>query len=95
VETEKAGLKGQIDVLLQRLALATEQQKAATEQGAKFESELSALKAGAAMGEAAKDIQLLTTNLDITLQKLLLANNTVTSTLTFPGTGYFDKPKPK
>jgi hypothetical protein len=47
------------------------------------------------MGEAAKDIQLLTTNLDITLQKLLLANNTVTSTLTFPGTGYFDKPKPK
>jgi hypothetical protein len=55
----------------------------------------SRLKAKAAMGEAAKDVQLLTTNLDITLQKLLLANNTVTSTLTFPGMGYFDKPKPK
>jgi hypothetical protein len=95
VETEKASLKGQIDVLQQRLALATEQQRAAAEQATKFESELSAIKAKAATGDTAKDIQSLTTNLEITLQKLLLANNTVTSTLTFPGAGYFDKPKPK
>src|SRR5262245_14885796 len=44
LKAQIAGLKGEQDVLTQRLALATEQQKAATEQAKKFEVELNEFK---------------------------------------------------
>ena len=70
----EAGLKGQIDVLTQRLALSAEQQKASNEYGKKVESELAEYKAQGAD----------TKRLEISVGNLITANNLVTSTLTSP-----------
>jgi hypothetical protein len=76
-------LQGQIDVLTQRLALATEQQKAATEQAKKFEAELEQLKAKTSRDPTTSvEIKKITMDLDRALQRLMASNNAVSSTLT-------------
>jgi TolA-binding protein len=82
---EIAGLKGQIDVLLQRLALAADQQKASAEYAKKVESELAQVNAQAAKGADAKELQLTVKGIENSLGALINSNNQVTRTLTFPG----------
>jgi hypothetical protein len=87
LEAETAALKGEINVLTQRLELATEQQKAATDQAKIFEVQLAELKSKTSRGEqpSPSEIKNATIVLDIALQRLLAANDAVTSTLTIPG----------
>jgi hypothetical protein len=86
LETEIVHLKSANNVLTQRLALATEQQKAATGQAEILKVELAQLKAKTSRGEqpSPTEIRNATTVLDIALQRFLVANNAVTSTLTIP-----------
>jgi chromosome segregation ATPase len=82
LEGEKIALKGQIEILQQRLALAAEQQKVVTEQAKEFQAELAQLKAKVGKGESVGDLQLFTTTLGATLDKVVNSNNAVGSTLT-------------
>jgi hypothetical protein len=86
LETEIVHLKSANNVLTPRLALATEQQKAATGQAEILKVELAQLKAKTSRGEqpSPTEIRNATTVLDIALQRFLVANNAVTSTLTIP-----------
>lgn len=90
LEGEKVGLMGQIEVLQQRLSLAIELQKAATEQAKSFEAQLGKLREKMAKDLLFdKELQVATAKLDIALGKLLTANSAVSGTLTPPsGTGY-------
>jgi len=90
LEGEKIGLKGQVDV--QRLALATEQNKLTEGQVKKFQGELEELKARVKRGESLKELQNFTSNLDTTLENLYQANNAVGHTLTFIVPGNHDVP---
>jgi outer membrane murein-binding lipoprotein Lpp len=82
---ENVGLNGQIEILKQRLALATEQQAAAEREAEGFRKQLDELKEKVAHNAPARDIQVVTTNLDVLLGRLLTANNATTATLTFAG----------
>ena len=85
-DAEKAALNGQIAILKQRLALATEQQAAAEREAENFRKELDELKEKLAHNAAPNEIAIATTNLDVLLGRLLTANNATTATLTFSGT---------
>ena len=88
LKTEIAGLKGQLAIFEQRLALATEQQKAAEREAEDFRLELGELKKKVASNASPKELQVVTTNLDVLLGRLLTANNATSATLTFSGVGY-------
>jgi hypothetical protein len=81
-EAAEAGLKGQIDVLTQRLALSAEQQIASNEYAKKVENELAEYKAQAAKGADPKELELAIKSLESSVGNLITANNLVTSTLT-------------
>jgi hypothetical protein len=81
LKTEIVGLKGQINVLLQRLALAAEQQKASNEYAKKVERELAGYKTQTAKGADPKELQFAVRGLESSVINLITANNLVTSTL--------------
>ena len=88
LETEKAALKGQIDVLEQRLALATEQQAVAAKEAESLKKQVDERRKQFAEKSVPADVGLFTTNLDVALARLLAANNATTSTLTLHGALY-------
>ena len=65
-----------------RLALATEQQKVAESEAERLAAQFAELRES---DDASKEAKIATTNLDVTLGRLLSANNAVASTLTFSG----------
>jgi hypothetical protein len=83
--TNGAALKGQIGILEQRLAFATEQQTAAKREADGFKKELDELKEKMAHNAPSEDIRQSITKLEVLLGKLLTANNATTATLTSPG----------
>jgi hypothetical protein len=84
-EANEAALKGQMGILEQRLALATEQQKASGREAEGFKKELAELKEKVVHDAPSEEIRLTVTNLEVQLGKLLTANNATTATLTSPG----------
>ena len=85
LEGEKIALNGQLDGLLQRLTLATEQQKMATEHAKSFEAHITTLREKIAKDILVdRDLQMLIAKLDISLGRLMATINSVSGTLTPP-----------
>jgi len=84
-DIEITGVKGEMAVLAQRLALAQEQQKAAEAEAEKFAKELAELEKAPA--PQSKEFAELTKQLELTLGRLVTANSAVTGTLNFKGSG--------
>jgi hypothetical protein len=94
LKIEIVGLRGQIDVLTQRLALAVEQQKASEEYAQKVKSEFAEYKTKAEEGADKKELQFAGNKVESSVINLINANNLVTSTLTFPGRNLSTEWKP-
>jgi predicted RNA-binding Zn ribbon-like protein len=81
LKAEAVGLKGQIEILDQRRALASEQQKVAESEAETFKKQLAEFKEKVEQNASPKEIQMATTNLDVSLDRLLAANNAASATL--------------
>jgi hypothetical protein len=78
---KEAALTGEIKLLEQRHALATELQAAAEREAERFKSELNELKEKVAQDAPPEEIQAAVTNLEVQLGKFQAANNATTAAL--------------
>lgn len=82
LEGEKIALNGQIEGLMQRLSIAADQQKTATEQAKGLETQLMVLREKMAKDILLdRDLQMLVAKLDISLGRLLSAISAVSGAL--------------
>jgi hypothetical protein len=83
-DAERTAAQGLIQVLEQRLQLAVDQNAAAKDEARRAKDQLTGLREAARSGGSLKDLQVATTHLDTSFDKIIHANSAVSDILTFP-----------